>query len=234
MSQFVELLDQLSRSGATSLLILLAASAGFIAIIRNWRLTLPVMIIQYVLVGILLARVIEPSVALIKPLAGAIVCFTLSIAAQRVDTQRAQRGESVAVQRLRQPNWQRLPAQILLRAIVAVLMLTAAFGATLRFPLPGQYRELGFGAYMLLGLGVLIIATASEALNIGLGVLMLISGMEMGYTPLEPSISVSVLLGFMTLLVGLAIAYLTLADGAPSAPEDEALAPPEPVQPSLL
>lgn len=233
MSQFVELLDQLSRSGATTLLILLAASAGFIAIIRNWRLTLPVMIIQYVLVGILLARVIEPSVALIKPLAGAIVCFTLSIAAQRVDTQRAY-GESVAMQRLRQPNWQRMPAQILLRAIAAVLILTAAIGATLRFPLPGQFRELGFGAYMLIGLGVLIIATASEALNIGLGVLMLISGLELGYTPLEPSISVSVLLGFMTLLVGLAIAYLTLADGAPSAPEDESLAQPEPAQPTLL
>ena len=36
---------------------------------------------------------------------------------------------------------------------------------------------------------------------------------EIGYIPLEPSISVSILLGLMTLIVTIAIAYLTLADG---------------------
>ncbi|MCX6434213.1 MAG: hypothetical protein NTX29_16065, partial [Actinobacteria bacterium] len=61
---------------------------------------------------------------------------------------------------------------------------------------------------------LLLMATTPEALNIGMGLLMFISGIELGYTPLEPSISVSVLLGLMTLLVGFAIAYLTLADGS--------------------
>jgi hypothetical protein len=101
----------------------------------------------------------------------------------------------------------------LLRAIAAILVLTAAFGATFRFPLPGNARELGLAAYILIGFGLLIAATASEALNIGLGMLMMISGFELVFTPLEPSISVSVLLGLMTLLVGVAISYLTLADG---------------------
>jgi hypothetical protein len=213
MSQLIELLDQLSQAGAATMLILLAASSGFVAVIRNWRLTLPMMIVQYVLVGILLARVIEPSVALIKPLAGSIVCFALSIAAQRADIQRAQRGESVARERLQRPNWHSLPAQVLLRTIAAILVLTAVFGATIRFPLPGNARELGLGAYVLVGFGLLIIATAYEALNIGLGLLMFISGFELAYTPLEPSISVSVLLALMTLLVGAAISYLIIAEG---------------------
>jgi hypothetical protein len=82
-----------------------------------------------------------------------------------------------------------------------------------RFPLPGSARELGLGAYVLVASGILLIATAPETLNTGIGILMFISGVELGYTPLEPSISVSVLLGFMTLLVGIAIAYLILADG---------------------
>lgn len=225
MSQLIELLDQLSQAGVTTLLILLAAASGFVAIIRNWRLALPVMIIQYVLVGIFLARAIEPSVALIKPLAGAIVCFALSIAAQRADTQRAGRGESVARERLQSPNWQRVPAQVMVRALATMLMLTAAVGAAIRFPLPGNERELGLGAYMLIGCAVLIIATSSEALNSGLGILMLISGFELAYTPLESSIGVSVLLGLVTLLVGLAVAYLTLADGGTAqAAADAALA----------
>jgi hypothetical protein len=213
MSQLIELFDQLAQAGAASLLILLAISSGIVAIIRNWRITLPMMVLQYVAVGLLLARVIDPGVALIKPLAGAIVCFALSIAAQRADTQRASRGESVALSRLQRPNWQRVPAQVLLRAIAAILVLTAALGATIRFPLPGIARELGLGAYLLVGFGVLLVATAYEALNVGLGLLMLLSGVELGYTPLEPSISVSVLLALTTLLVGLAISYLTLADG---------------------
>ena len=179
---------------------------------RNWRIALPALIVQYVIVGIMLARVIQPGVALITPLAGALVCLALSIAAQRADDQRARHGESVAVERIRNVAWRSVPAQVLLRAIAAALVLTAAFGATVRFPLPGDARELGLGAYVLLASGVLLIATAPEALNVGMGVLMFISGVELGYTPLEPSISVSVLLGFMTLLVGIAIAYLALAD----------------------
>ncbi len=219
MSQLIELFDRLAQAAVTPLLILLAVSAGIVAVVRNWRLALPMMVLQYVAVGVLLARVIEPSVAVIKPLAGAIVCFALSIAAQRGDIVRAERGESIARERLAQPDWHRLPAQLLLRAIVAILVLTAAFGATIRFPLPGTARELGLGAYVLIGFGLLIVATAYEALNVGLGLLMLLSGFELAYTPLEPSIGVSVLLGLTTLLVGAAIAYLTLADAGAAAAE---------------
>ncbi len=212
MSQLIELFDRLAQATVTPLLVLLAVSAGIVAVVRNWQLALPMMVLQYVAVGLLLARVIEPSMAVIKPLAGAIVCFALSIAAQRGDMARAERGESIARERLAQPDWHRLPAQLLLRAIVAILVLTAAFGATIRFPLPGAARELGLSAYILIGVGLLIVATAYEALNVGLGLLMLLSGFELAYTPLEPSIGVSVLLGLTTLLVGAAIAYLTLAD----------------------
>ena len=194
------------------MLAALVGSATIILLVRNWRIALPALIVQYVVVGIMLARVIQPGVALIKPAAGALVCLALSIAAQRADDLRARRGESIAVERIRNVSWHSVPAQVLLRAITTALVLTAAFGATVRFPLPGNTRELGLGAYMLLASGVLLVATAPEALNVGIGLLMFISGVELAYTPLEPSVSVSVLLGFMTLLVGFAVAYLTLSD----------------------
>lgn len=213
VSDLVALLDRLSRLAATPLLAALAGSTILILLVRNWRIALPALIVQYVVVGIMLARVIPPGVALIKPMAGALVCLALSVAAQRADNQRASRGESVAVERITHVSWRSVPAQVLLRAIATALVLTAAFGATIRFPLPGNARELGLGAYVLVASGILLIAAAPEVLNVGVGLLMFISGVELGYTPLEPSISVSVLLGFMTLLVGFAIAYLTLADG---------------------
>lgn len=213
MSDLVALLDRLSQLAATPLLAALAGSAILILLIRNWRLALPALIVQYVVIGVMLARVIPPGVALIKPMAGALVCLAISVAAQAADSQRANRGESVAVERIRHVAWRSVPAQVLLRAIATALVLTAAFGASVRFPLPGNTRDLGMGAYVLLAGGVLLMGSAPEALNIGIGLLMFISGVELGYTPLEPSISVSVLFGLMTLLVGFAIAYLALADG---------------------
>ena len=109
-------------------------------------------------------------------------------------------------------NWRNLPSQLLMRLVIMLLVVTAAFGATTRYPLPGNARELAFGAYLLVTCGLIIAATVSEGLNIGVGILMMISGFELGYIPLERSISVSVLLGLMTLVVTLSIAYLTLAD----------------------
>ncbi len=212
MSQFTELLRQLAEGAVGPMLVALVVSAGFIVLVRNWRLVLPVMVFQYVVVGILLARLLDPIAALFKPLAGIVVLIMLSLAAQRADDVRAERGESVASERLMRPNWQRLPAQLLLRAVTMALVLTAAFSAAVRFPLPGGARELNLGAYMLISCGLLLMATAYESLNVGLGILMLVSGFELAYAPLEPSVGVSALLALTTLLIGLAIANLILAD----------------------
>jgi len=212
MLSFAELLRQLAEGAVGPSLVLLIVSAGFVVLVRNWRLVLPVMVLQYVAVGLLLARLFDPIAALFKPMAGSITLIVLSLAAQRADDVRAERGESVARERLARPNWQRLPAQLLLRAVTMALVLTAAFGAAVRFPLPGGTRELNLGAYMLIGCGLILMATAYESLNVGTGILMLVSGFELAYVPLEPSVGVSVLLALTTLLIGLAIAYLILAD----------------------
>jgi len=215
MNDVIVLIEQLSRLAITPLLLSLVASATGIVLVRNWRLTLPMLIAQYVLVGLLMARSIQPSLALIKLISGALVSFALSIAAQRADDMRAQRGESIAVERIRMVAWRSVPAQVLLRAVALLLVLTAAFGATTRFPLPGNARELHFAAYVLIACGLFIIATTPEALNIGIGLLMFISGVELGYIAVLPNVGVSVMIGLISLIVGIAIAYLTLADSEP-------------------
>lgn len=212
MSNLIVLIDQLARLAVAPLLFGLIASAALLLVVRNWRITLPALIVQYVLTGILLARVIPPGVAIIKPFAGIIVCLALSLAAQRADHARAARGESIAAERVVRVRWSTLPSQFLVRVVTAVLVLTAAFGATVRFPLPGDAAALSLAAYTLIAGAILLIASTPDALNVGMGVLMLLSGIEIGYMPLEPSITVSILLGLMTLVVGVAVANLTLAD----------------------
>ena len=214
VSDLALLLQRLSQLATGPLLVALVASAIVISLIRNWRLALPVLIGQYVVVGIMLARISQPGVAVIKILAGILVCLSLSIAAQRADDQRAARGESVAVERILHPSWRSVPAQVLLRAVATAFVLTAAFGAATRFPPPKATPDVALSAYVLIGAALLLAATASEALNAGIGLLMFISGVELVYAPLEPSVSVAVLLGFMTLALGVALSYLTLADVA--------------------
>ncbi len=209
-----QIFAQLAAFPAPLLLVVLILTIVPIMLVRNWRITLPALMIQYVLLGLLLARVLPNVTVAVKPVVGIIAGLTLSLAAQRADVDRQRRGQarSTAQARLITADWTRLPSQLLMRLVVMLLVVTAAFGATSRFPLPGNARELALGAYLLVFCGTVVTAIASEGLNIGIGILMMISGFELGYIPLERSISVSVLLGLMTLIVTLAIAYLTLAD----------------------
>ena len=66
MSDLVLLFERLAQQALAPLLIALVASAAVVSLIRNWRVSLPALIVQSVVVGILLARVIQPSVALVR------------------------------------------------------------------------------------------------------------------------------------------------------------------------
>ncbi|MFN3705986.1 MAG: hypothetical protein ACK4WM_08340 [Thermoflexales bacterium] len=212
MAEFRELFSQVSQVLILPLLLGLLATALLVSVVRNWRIVLPTMVVNYAVVGLMLARVIDPLISLSRIGTGAVAIVVLSVAAKRADDMRAARGESVARERLAHPQWRRLASQLLLRAMVALFAFGAAFGAASRFPLPGEARELGLAAYVLLAVSLLLIATAPEALNVGVGLLMLFSGFELAYLPLEPSIGVGVLMALVTLLSGLAIAYLVQLD----------------------
>lgn len=92
MTDLVQLIAQLAQLAAGPLLIGLVGTSLVMVLIRNWRITLPALILQYALVGVMLARVTQPAVALITPLAGVLISLSLSIAAQRADNERAARG----------------------------------------------------------------------------------------------------------------------------------------------
>lgn len=230
MSNPIELLQRLSEVATPTLVLLLASAAGVTVLVHNWRIALPAMVVHFVLAGALLARVLDPAVALVKPLAGMVACLSIGLAAVQADRMRQQLGQSVALERLRQPNWLQIPSQLLLRAVLATLVLVAALSAAARFPIPTSAPGLVAAAYVLAGFGLALVATSFEAMNIGFGVLLLLSAFELAFTPLEPSIGVSVLLALVTLMIGLAASVLTLADVEPSSergmPEVPAAIPP--------
>ena len=165
-----QIFAQLAVFPAAPLLVVLILTIIPTMLVRNWRITLPALMVQYVLLGLLLARVLPNVAVAVKPVVGITTGLILSIAAQRADIDRSRRGHtgSTAQSRISRADWSRLPSQLLMRLVVMLLTVTAAFGATNRFPLPGNARELAFGAYLLVFCGIIVAATASEGLNIGL------------------------------------------------------------------
>ena len=85
MPTLPDVLAKLSFLTTTPAIIGLVITASLIVVLRDWRLSLAALAVQYVLMGLLLTRLIRPRVALIKVLIGALVCVILYLTARLVD-----------------------------------------------------------------------------------------------------------------------------------------------------
>ena len=84
MPTLPDVLAKLSFLTTTPAIIGLVVTASLIVIISDWRFSLGALLGQYVLVGLLLTRLIQPQVAVIKVLIGALVCVVLYLTARLV------------------------------------------------------------------------------------------------------------------------------------------------------
>jgi len=87
----------------------------------------------------------------------------------------------------------------------------AAYTATLRFPLPEVSTDVTLACYLLAGLGLLLIGMSESPMQVGIGLLTFISGFDLFYVALEPSLAVAGLFGAVSFLIALASAYLRTA-----------------------
>ena len=84
MPTLPDVLAKLSFLTTTPAIVGLIVTASLIVIISDWRFSLGALSVQYVLVGLLLTRLIQPQVAVIKVLIGALVCIILYLTARLV------------------------------------------------------------------------------------------------------------------------------------------------------
>jgi hypothetical protein len=62
--------------------------------------------------------------------------------------------------------------------------------------------------YLLAGFGLLLIGLSEAPMQVGFGLLTFLSGFDLFYVALEPSLAVAGLLGAVSFLIALATAYL--------------------------
>lgn len=224
MPTLTDVLAKLSFLTTTPAIAGLVITASLIVVISDWRLLIAALLGQYVLVGLLLTRLIQPQVALTKALIGALVCVVLYLTARPVS---ASEEEPTLEQEPSEDGGRLLSAieggaalpDFAFRLLAAIFVGLAVYYLSERYPLPEVPSDIGFACYWLASLGLLVLMLTKQPLKAGMGLLTLIAGFELFYSVLERSLSVVGFLGIANFLIALAIAYLA-ASGAELTPEE--------------
>jgi hypothetical protein len=204
-----ELLAQVSGLAAMPAVVAVFVTATILVVSREWRLNVLTLTVQYFFVVLLLTRIIRIEVAAVKGLIGWMICMVIYVTERRADALAragAPSGESSPRRR------RRLSARASFSLLAALMVAAGAYTAALRLPLPEIPEELSLACYALAGLGLLLIGLSEAPMQAGIGVLTLLSGFDLFYVALEPSLAVAALLGALSFTIALVIAYLRTAE----------------------
>jgi len=195
----------LSSLASKSIAIGLAITAGALVVVNNRRLLLLALLVQYLLVGLLMARLISPQVALVEVAIGLLVCLILFLTIHQLS------GRGGSSERVAEASPAPLRSVFLSLAVILVGLAVPSLAG--RYPLPEVPLEICLACYWLCSMGFLAASLTERPLKAGSGLLTSLLGFELFYITLESSLSVLALLGAIDCLVGLLIAYLALARG---------------------
>jgi len=188
-----------------------AVTAGLLIALGSRRLSLGVLAVQYLGVAWLAGQALPLQIAAAKLVAGLMTCgiLALSVAALHWEPPAPPTG---AVPQGRVFRW----IAILLAATVAL-----GLGRTNWTGLPGVSDAAATGASFLVALGLLQIGITEDTLRVGIGLLTLLSGFEVVYSAIEPSLAVIALLAAVHLGIALVVSYLLLVVREPTPETDE-------------
>ena len=210
MPTLVDLLERVSFLAAMPAVAGVFVTAGILVVSRDWRLNSIAFTVQYFFVVLLLSRLIRLEVAAVKGLIGWLICMVFYLTERRASTLEQPPAAEDAMVSQRWRRWI-ISARASFCLLAGILISVAAYAAALRIPLPQVPNDVTLACYMLAGLGLLLVGLSDDPMQVGLGLLTFLSGFEIFYVALEPSLAVAGLLGAVSFLVALAAAYLRTA-----------------------
>lgn len=206
----------LLTSGSVAL-IGLVITAACIVLISNWRLALVALTLQYILLGLLLSNIVQPSVATVRVLSGAIAAFILLLSMDyRAARERAARRAGNT-----RSTTQQLPVFIIggpfrFFAVALVAVSLAGFASSMTFL--GLPAYVLFGSMWLMAVGLLIAMLSRDALRLGLGILTFTGGFGILDTAIEGSLFLYGLINIADLLIALVASHLATLSSEEDAP----------------
>ena len=210
MPTLIDLLARLSFLAAMPAVAGILITAGLLVVSRGWRLNVIALTLQYFFVVLLLTRLIRPEVAAVKGLIGWMICMVFYLTERRASALERSVAAEGAAQSQRWRRWV-MSARASFCLLAGILVSVAAYTAVLRVPLPEVPADVTLACYLLAGLGLLLIGLSEAPMQVGLGLLTFLSGFDLFYVALEPSLAVAGLLGAVSFLIALATAQLRVA-----------------------
>ncbi len=206
MSPFILWLNRLSSLASTPAVWGIFLTGAVIYLINEWRVRFLALVAQYFFVGILFARIFDtrPELAVLKIVVGWLICGAFLISARMRERTVKEQG--------RHWHWS---ANLPFRMLLLSAMTVVAYLASQRYVLPFVSADLSVACFALGVLAILFIgAEENDAVVAGIGVLNLLAALDIFYSSRDPGLLVTGLMVMVTLLIGLAISYLTVAEVA--------------------
>lgn len=230
-----DLLDRLAfLRGAPSVTIVLVAAFAAVAL-WDARLTLPALLVHYLVVGLLFVDMLDPRLAVVHVLAGLFITLMMLVTARQVNWGQPPAGPSAEdasqPRRLKLGRFHITDRHLLRLGLAALVLASASWpglpaGPSAAF-LPGVVPDaMAYIRPAIIGLaamGLVGLATTADPLPAGIGLLLLLSGFSLFYGFLDQSLAMTVALIIVQLTVALVIGYLAQAHFLPTDAAVEAL-----------
>ena len=217
MLPWKELIAQLAHLSAVPALIGLVCTATVIAMARDWRFGLSALLAQYILVGVLHLRMLPFELALVRVLAGALVCPMLYWAARWVESERARKAQIERQQLAEQGevplpplSWPVRPTNGVFVLLAVLLLFVVLYSVSSSFPLPFIDADIAPACVWLVLIGLFILVLTSEPLPAGMGLLTMVSGFGLFFDVMAPGLVGVGVLSTLDLVMGLSISYLAI------------------------
>lgn len=182
------------------IVILSFITASILLISWDWRISIFILALQYVVVVVLVSSSWPIETAAVKLVAGWMACAVMVLALRNLHGYRINGGvKSIS--------------EIMFKLIAAVMAGLFAFtgGTRLVLWLPEIGIEQAFGSILLIALGLLQLGLTNHPFRVVLGLLTVLSGFEILYAAVESSILIAGLLALVTLSLAIICAYLLTA-----------------------
>ena len=174
---------------------------GFLLlVVRDWRMSILILALQYVGVCVLVALSWTVEMAVVKLVTGWMAGAVLGMAIVSLPD---------GSQELQQIDVTGVLFRLLLAVLVVLVM--ASLAPELALWVPGILPVQAYGGAILIGMGLVHLSLTVSPLRVVLGLLTVLSGFEILYAVVETSTLVSGLLAGITLGLALVGAYLLIA-----------------------
>jgi hypothetical protein len=212
--------------------LFIALSGGLILLLRDWRLTFPALLVNYIGVAIFLAQqqFIKPDLqlagfavsttVLVKLIAGVAATVILTITAltfsREYNLEDLDEFSLTELRRAaRRAQRQRAAEPLHLGDYIIpfwtlILAMLASIALPRLYPIGNTYT-IDFVWYWLGLIGLFTMVVAGDLLKVGLGLLLCIGSIDVLYTAIANTVQVFplALLGLVTIVLALAVAYLS-------------------------